>query len=66
MNIDGKTNVKERTKIFESDYFTTYSYKFENGNKYTDTVPKWQQRTRNVLVKHNPDERLDKNYWERL
>ncbi len=66
MNIDGKTNVKERIKIFESDDFTTYTYKFENGNQYSDTVPKWQQRTRNVLVKHNPDDRLERNYWERL
>ena len=66
MNIDGKTNVTERKKIFESEEFTTYLYKFENGNEYTDTIPKWKQKCKDVLLKHNPDERLDKNYWERL
>ena len=43
MNIDGKENVKERIKLFESDNFTTYLYIFENGNKYPDTVSKWKR-----------------------
>ena len=43
MDIDGKTNVKERIKIFESDDYITYLYIFENGNKYRDTVQKWKR-----------------------
>lgn len=66
MNIDGKVNVKERIKIFESNDFTTYLYKFENGNKYTDTVTKWKQSSIPALKGHNPDKRLERNYWERI
>lgn len=66
MNIDGKTKVKERIKIFESDDFITYLYKFENGNKYTDTVSKWKQTSKDELKGHDPDKRLEKNYWERV
>ena len=43
MDIDGKTNVKERIKIFENNDYTTYLYKFENGNQYKDTVKKWKR-----------------------
>jgi hypothetical protein len=59
MNIDGKVNVKERIKIFESDDFTTYLYKFENGNKYTDTISKWKQKDFKYNVYKTPEERLE-------
>ena len=69
MNIDGKTKVKERIKIFENDNFTTYLYKFENGNQYTDTVPKWKQKDfGNNVVRYDIEKRLDRvvgglNVW---
>jgi hypothetical protein len=66
MNVDGKTNVKERIKIFESDDFITYLYKFENGNQYTDTVSKWKQKVSNISVRHIPEDRLNKKYWEMI
>ncbi len=61
MNIDGKTKVKERIKIFESDDFITYLYKFENGNQYTDTVPKWKRKDfGNGVVRYDIEKRLDR------
>ena len=60
MNIDGKVNVKERIEIFDSDYFTTYLYKFENGNKYPDTVPKWIRTDFKNSTIYNVEDRLSK------
>jgi hypothetical protein len=59
MNIDGKEKVKERIKIFESDDFTTYLYKFENGNKYKDTVPAWKRKDFGVYVHRTPEDKIE-------
>lgn len=50
MRIDGKDKVKKRIKVFENDQYITYLYIFENGNKYTDTVPKWKQKDFSLYV----------------
>lgn len=61
MNIDGKENVKERIEIFDSKDFTTYLYKFENGNKYLDTVPKWKQKDfdHNIRILKTPEDKIE-------
>ena len=66
MDIDGKTNVKERTKVFESDDFITYLYKFENGNQYKDTVPKWIQKDKPKTEKSYIDAWLGNHYWKKI
>ena len=60
MNIDGKTNVKERIKVFENNKFITYLYIFENGNSYKETINKWKQRDFNNSVKEDPEDIIDK------
>lgn len=60
MRIDGKDKVKERIKVFENDRYTTYLYIFENGNKYTDTVPKWKQKDFTDVIYKTQEERLEK------
>lgn len=64
MYIDGKANVKKRIKIFESDYFTTYLYEFENGNQYKDTVSKWKQKDfTHKVPRYSIEDRMEKlNY----
>ena len=59
MRIDGKDNVKERIKVFENDRYTTYLYIFENGNNYTDTVPKWKQKDFGTNIYQTPEEKLE-------
>ena len=59
MTIDGKDNVKERIKVFENDRYTTYLYIFENGNKYTDTVPKWKQKDFGIKIYQTPEEKIE-------
>ena len=59
MRIDGKDNVKERKKIFENKYYTTYKYVFENGNSYNDTVPKWKQKDFTNTIYKTPEEKLE-------
>ena len=59
MRIDGKDKVKERIKVFENDRYTTYLYIFENGNKYTDTVPKWKQKEFTDIIYKIPEEKLE-------
>lgn len=59
MRIDGKDKVKERKKIFENKYYTTYKYVFENGNSYNDTVPKWKQTDFGTKIYQTPEEKLE-------
>lgn len=59
MRIDGKDKVKERIKVFENDRYITYLYIFENGNKYTDTVPKWKQKDFTDVIYKTPEEKLE-------
>lgn len=59
MRIDGKDKVKERIKVFENKYYTTYKYMFENGNSYNDTVPKWKQRDFGTEIYKTPEEKLE-------
>lgn len=59
MRIDGKDKVKKRIKVFENDRYTTYLYIFENGNKYTDTVPKWKQKDFKDVIYKTQEERLE-------
>jgi hypothetical protein len=59
MNVDGKTNVKKRIKIFDGPDFITYKYVFENGNYYNDTVPKWKQRDFGSRIYLTPEEKLE-------
>ena len=59
MRIDGKDNVKERIKVFENDRYTTYLYIFENGNQYTDTVPKWKQKDFGTEIYKTPEEKIE-------
>ena len=59
MRIDGKDKVKERIKVFENDRYTTYLYIFENGNKYTDIVPKWKQKDFGTEIYKTPEEKLE-------
>ena len=59
MRIDGKDKVKERIKVFENDRYITYLYIFENGNKYTDTVPKWKQKDFTKTIYKTPEEKLE-------
>ena len=59
MRIDGKDNVKERIKVFENDRYTTCLYIFENGNKYTDTVPKWKQKDFGTEIYKTPEEKIE-------
>lgn len=59
MRIDGKDKVKERIKVFENDRYITYLYIFENGNKYTDTVPKWKQKDFRDVIYKTQEERLE-------
>lgn len=59
MRIDGKDKVKERKKIFENKYYTTYKYVFENGNNYNDTVPKWKQKDFGTEIYKTPEEKLE-------
>lgn len=65
MDIDGKTNVKERIKIFENDDYITYLYKFENGNQYTDTVSKWKQKDKPKVERKHIETWLENNYWKK-
>lgn len=60
MAIDCKENVKNKIKIFENDYFTTYCYEFENGNKYNECETKWIQRDFSLSVFLTPEERLER------
>ncbi len=66
MDIDGKTKVKERIKVFESNDFTTYLYKFENGNEYKDTVPKWKPKDMTAYKRSHIDTWLENNYWKKM
>ena len=66
MRIDGKDKVKERIKVFENDRYITYLYIFENGNKYTDTVPKWKQTDKSIPKGSNVDTWLENNYWKKV
>lgn len=59
MKIDGKDKVKKRIKVFENDRYTTYLYIFENGNKYTDTVPKWKQKDFTDIIYKTPEEKIE-------
>ena len=59
MRIDGKDNVKERIKVYENDRYTTYLYIFENGNQYTDTVPKWKQKDFGTEIYKTPEEKIE-------
>ena len=59
MRIDGKDKVKERIKVFENKYYTTYKYMFENGNSYNDTVPKWKQKDFGTEIYKTPEEKLE-------
>jgi len=59
MNIDGKENVKERVKVFESNKFITYLYIFKNGNSYRETRNKWKQRDFSRTLKETQEEKLE-------
>ena len=59
MKIDGKDKVKKRIKVFENDRYTTYLHIFENGNKYTDTVPKWKQKDFTDIIYKTPEEKIE-------
>ena len=61
MRIDGKDKVKERMKVFEND-----RYIFENGNKYTDTVPKWKQKDFGQRTIYNVEDRLMNKYIKEI
>lgn len=66
MRIDGKDNVKKRIKVFENDKYITYLYIFENGNKYTDTVPKWKQKDFGQRTIYNVEDRLMNKYIKEI
>ena len=59
MRIDGKDKVKERIKVFENKYYTTYKYLFKNGNSYNDTVDKWKQTDFTNTIYKTPEEKLE-------
>lgn len=69
MRIDGKNNVKKRIKVFENNRYITYLYVFENGNQYTDTVPKWKQKDFGDTIYKTPEDiiesQLDKLIYRR-
>lgn len=60
MDIDGKTEVKERKLIYKGKYFNTYRYEFENGSHYNETVNTWQQTDFKGYSTTTPEEHLEK------